>query len=91
MKKICTKLVESKTFEQFIVLIILINCLLIGVETYFTNSVIQFIQFIALIIFILEIFVRYISSKNTKEYFSSGWNIFDFSIVLICLIPPDIC
>ena len=90
MKQICTKLVESKIFEQFIVLVILINCLLIGVETYFTNPLIQSIQFIALIIFILEVFVRYIASKNTKEYFSSGWNVFDFSIVLICLIPPDI-
>ena len=46
MKKICLKLVASKLFEQFIVLVILINCLLIGVETYFTNSLIQSIQFI---------------------------------------------
>ena len=90
MKKICLKLVVSKIFEQFIVLVILINCLLIGVETYFTNTLIQSFQFIALIIFILEIIVRYIASKNIKEYFSSGWNIFDFSIVLICLMPPDI-
>ena len=90
MKKICKKLVNSKIFEQFIVVIILINCFLIGVETYFTNSIIYTIQIIALIIFIIEIFIRYIASENIKEYFSSGWNIFDLTIVIISLIPPDI-
>ena len=81
MKKICLKLVESKFFEQFIVLVILINCLLIGVETYFTNSLIQSIQFIVLIIFIIEIIIRYIASKNTKEYFSLDGI---FLIFLLC-------
>ena len=89
MKKICNKLIESNGFERFILIIILINCGLIGVETYFTNNLIQFIQFIALIIFIIEIIVRYTASNTIKDYFSSGWNIFDLLIVLICLVPES--
>jgi len=67
--------------------VILINCGLIGVETYFTNTLIHFIQLIALIIFVIEIIIRFSASENIRDYFKSGWNVFDFSIVLICLIP----
>ena len=90
MRRICKKLIQSVRFEQFILLVILINCGLIGVETYFTNTIIQLIQLIALIIFIIEIIIRYTASENIRDYFKSGWNIFDLSIVLICLVPESI-
>lgn len=90
MKKICFTVVNSNRFEQFILLVILINCGLIGVETYFTTPLIQSVQLTALIIFILEIIIRYTASETTRDYFKSGWNIFDLSIVLICLIPESL-
>ena len=90
MKKICLELVNSKRFEQFILLVILVNCGLIGVETYFTNPIIKSIQVTALIIFILEVIIRYTASETTRDYFRSGWNIFDLSIVLICLVPESL-
>jgi len=89
MREICKKLIQSISFERFILLVILLNCGLIGVETYFTNSIIQFIQLIALIIFIIEIIIRYTASDNIRDYFTSGWNVFDLFIVLICLIPES--
>ena len=90
MRRICKKLIQSVRFEQFILLVILINCGLIGIETYLTNTIIQLIQLIALIIFIIEIIIRYTASENIRDYFKSGWNIFDLSIVLICLVPESI-
>lgn len=90
MKKLCVKIVQSKIFEQFIMMVILINCGLIGVETYFTNSLIQTIQLIALVIFIIEIIIRYTASKSTISYFKDSWNLFDFSIVVICLVPESL-
>ena len=71
-------------------LTILVNCILIGVETYFTNSLILTIQSIALAIFVLEIILRYSASITSKAYFSQGWNIFDLSIVLISLVPESL-
>ena len=87
MKTFCKKIVDSSILENFIMVVILINCGLIGVETYFTTPFIQSIQFTALIIFIIEIIIRYTASESTLDYFKSGWNIFDFSIVAVCLIP----
>ena len=89
MRSFFRKLIEWKFFEPFIIFVILINCILIGVETYFTNSLIASIQHFALLIFVFEIVIRFFASRNIKEYFSQGWNIFDLSIVLISLIPES--
>ena len=64
------KILDFKYFEPFIIFVILINCVLIGVETYGTNPIIQTIQSFALFVFTFEIVVRYFSSSTTKEYFS---------------------
>ena len=90
IKDLASKLVSSKYFEGFIIFIILVNCTLIGVETYFSNPLISFIQSFALFIFTIEIGVRYLSSDNIKKYFSQGWNVFDLSIVLISFIPESL-
>jgi voltage-gated sodium channel len=90
MKTLANKLVGSKIFENFIIAIILINCVLIGVETYFTNNIILNIQTTCLIIFAIEVVVRMAASKSAKEYFSNSWNVFDLCIVLIGLIPESI-
>ena len=84
------KILDFKYFESFIIFVILTNCVLIGVETYGTNPIIQTIQSFALFVFTFEIVVRYFSSSTTKEYFSQGWNIFDLSIVLISYIPESL-
>ena len=89
MKKLCKQIVSAKLFEQFIMIVILINCGLIGVETYFTTPLIQTKQFVALIIYIIEIIIRYLASKTTLDYFKDAWNVFDFSIVAICLVPES--
>ncbi len=90
LSNISNKILSSKYFESFIIAVIVINCALIGVETYFSNSLITSIQSFALFIFTVEIIIRYFSSSSTKEYFYESWNIFDLSIVLISLIPESL-
>lgn len=87
IQSFCCKLTTHRVFEIAIVVVILINSLLIGVETYATNSTIAFIQKFILGIFTLEILMRYVASESNREFFSSGWNVFDLSLVLIGYIP----
>ena len=82
--------VSSAIFEKLIIITILVNCFFIGVETYTENSLVIFIQNTCLIIFVLEVILRYSASKDLKSYFSSGWNIFDLSIVIVCIIPESL-
>ena len=87
MQKYIHDLVHSTVFMFGINIVILINALLIGVETYYVSPLILGLQQAALFLFTLEIILRFIGKKNLKEYFSSSWNIFDLFIVSICYIP----
>ncbi len=82
--------VNSKIFEKLIILTILVNCFFIGVETYTETSLVKFLQNTCLFIFVIEVILRYIASKDLKSYFSNGWNIFDLSIVVVCIIPESL-
>ena len=64
--------------------------MLIGVETYTTNSTITLIQSIILFIFTIEIAIRFIAADSIKSFFKDGWNIFDLALVIIGYIPDDI-
>jgi voltage-gated sodium channel len=41
------------------------------------------------IYFLVEIIIKISAEKNWKDFFKSGWNIFDFAIVVITLIPLE--
>lgn len=90
IKLSCRRLIEQKWFEIGIVIVILLNSFLIGVETYTVTPTILLIQHIILGIFTFEIIVRFIARDSLKSFFKSGWNIFDLSLVLISYIPESI-
>ncbi len=90
VKQKLTNIVNSKIFEKLITITILVNCFFIGVETYTESSLITFIQNTCLCIFVVEVILRYLASNNLKAYFSSGWNVFDLIIVLVCIIPESL-
>lgn len=90
IKDLCAKIANNKAFELCITAIILINSLLIGVETYTSNETIRLIQQSILYVFTFEILLRFIAAKNLKSFFCDGWNIFDLVLVLIGYIPEDI-
>jgi len=90
IKQFCRNLIEKRWFEIAIVIVILVNSILIGVETYTTNHTILAVQHFILGIFTFEIIVRFIARKDVKSFFQSGWNIFDLSLVLVSYIPEGI-
>ena len=87
VQSFCQKITTNRIFELSIVLVILINSLLIGVETYHTSPTITLVQTLILGIFTIEILMRYIAAESNKSFFTGGWNIFDLSLVLIGYIP----
>ena len=89
-KALAKRICENKWFELFIMLVIIINSVLIGVELYVDLKPIRIIQQVILGIFTIEIILRYIAADNTLSFFKNGWNIFDLSLVLIGYIPSDL-
>lgn len=90
VKQLCKKITDAKWFEILITIVILVNSLLIGVETYTSNDTIKIIQLVNLGIFTIEILARLIAADNLKSFFKSGWNVFDLILVAIGYIPASI-
>ena len=87
LKSFCRSVTESRVFELAIAAIIIVNSILIGVETAVSSTTITMVQEVILWVFTLEIVARFIAANNIREFFASGWNLFDLSLVAIGHIP----
>lgn len=90
IKDVASTLANNNGFEIFITGIILLNSILIGVETYTDNETVKIIQQSILYIFTFEIIARFIAAKSIKTFFCDGWNVFDLLMVLIGYIPETL-
>ncbi len=91
MSSFLFKLKESSIFQYSVIFIIIVNAITIGVNTYdlddLLTKVISVLDYSITVFFVIEIIIRFVGEQNKKDFFKSGWNIFDSSIVLISLIP----
>ena len=88
-----SRLVHSKWFEGFIFTVIILNAIVLGLETYGSivdryGDTLYLLNEIFLGIFIVEILLR-IGAYGSRpwNYFRSGWNVFDFVAVFAVFIP----
>ncbi|RKQ33509.1 ion transporter [Oceanobacillus halophilus] len=86
IKKRCAYIANHVLFTRIIIGLIIINAILVGLETYpyFINNYSDWIYIgdtILLWIFTIEIIIRFVGSKSIKSFFKDPWNIFDFLIV----------
>lgn len=92
MREKITTLVKSNAFQRFILALIVVNAITIGVETSIQSEgwLKAFVIFDAfcLSIYCIEIALKLIAFRGA--YFKDPWNVFDFVIVAICLIPVGI-
>jgi len=91
MNKILYNLKESRIFQFIVVLIIILNAITIGINTYnlshFIRKTIEYIDYSITVFFVFEILIRFIGEPKKLNFFKSGWNIFDTLIVLLSLVP----
>ena len=83
-------LVELPAFGLFITIVIAVNAVTLGLETSpaamtAAGGVLDVIDRAALAIFVVEILLKLIAKG--PRFFRSGWNVFDFVIVAIALMP----
>ncbi len=81
---------DSDGFSRFITAVILLNAVTLGMETSDTimaraGDLVLLIDKLCLVIFVLEIATKLIVRR--LRFFVNGWNIFDFLIVGIALVP----
>lgn len=81
--------VNSNAFSRTILALIILNAVVVGLETYPSIyepnvSVFRVIDYIFLSIFTIEISIKLFALR--RSFFRTGWNVFDFAIVSLSLI-----
>ncbi|KXJ54893.1 MAG: ion transporter [Thalassospira sp. Nap_22] len=84
------RIVESTRFQNFITAVIAINAIILGLETSPTvmnaaGSVLHVLDQVAVAIFVIELVMKL--ALYRLAFFKRAWNVFDFTIVAITLMP----
>jgi voltage-gated sodium channel len=93
MKALAQRVVESPRFEPFMIGLILFNAVLIGLETSHGvmaqyGDLLHLGNDVILWIFIIEAALKIAAvAPRVTLYFGNGWNLFDFTIVILSLAP----
>ncbi|MBN2866826.1 MAG: ion transporter [Thiotrichales bacterium] len=84
---------DNKAFEMFVITIIIFSSLMIGIRTYnlhpMAENTLLFLDYAVTLFFLIEIIIRMAAERRLIDFFKKGWNIFDFVIVVVSLIPLD--
>ena len=85
-------ILESRIFISFITTVIIINAFTLGLETSANITlkygfILSLVDKVALTIFTLELIGKL--SVYRFNFFKDGWNVFDFIIVVVSLIPAS--
>ncbi|HWO42847.1 MAG TPA: ion transporter [Candidatus Eisenbacteria bacterium] len=85
---------ESAFFRRAVTFLILLNALIVGLETYPEvqrdyGSVLESADRVILGLFTVELFLRFLGARPPVEFFRSGWNVFDLVIVAVGYLPSS--
>ena len=89
-----SKISENRLFKRFIIFTILLAAVVVGIQTYKEfaqkySSLLSILDGFILAVFILEAGIKILAEgKKPQNYFKNPWNVFDFLIVVACLLEP---
>ena len=85
------KIRNSNFFNTLVISVIIASALYAGVSSYDIPSqyvyLLEFFDYAITIFFTIEILIRIVAERSLIKFFKDGWNVFDFIIVTISLIP----
>ena len=88
----CRRIADSGVFQGFILVVIVLNAITLGIQTYDISSDLEsaltLFDEIFLGIFVVEIATRVAAfGGRPQDFFRDGWNVFDFAVVGAALLP----
>jgi voltage-gated sodium channel len=90
---LCARIADSGWFQYGVVAVILLNAVVIGLETYDSveddyGDLLHVLNDVFLGIFTVEILIRLIAfGRRVPAFFREGWNVFDFIVVAVAYLP----
>jgi len=93
MVQLCRRISSSTPFQRGVLALIVLNAIVMGLETLpelvsRLGSAFEAVNAAIQALFVLEIAVRLAAcGSRPQDFFKSGWNVFDFSVVALSLLP----
>jgi hypothetical protein len=86
--------VESPQFRHTVTALILVNAIIVGLDTYpevraVYGDAVQIADRIVLYLFAAELTLRFFAASPPLAFFRSGWNVFDLVIVALGFLPAS--
>ncbi|WP_226664677.1 ion transporter [Microbulbifer aggregans] len=89
----CRRIAAAPRFNQIIIGLIMVNAVAVGLETSSWiverfSDLLHGVNQLILVAFMAEALIKIAAHGNRPwRYFANGWNCFDFSIIVLSLIP----
>lgn len=93
--QLTTRIVSAPLFQRMVIAAILLSAILIGLETYpeimaTHGESIRWADRLLIYFFVFEISLKLVAQGRTFwRFFREPWNLFDFVIVGVCLLPAS--
>lgn len=90
MTEIAHRIIQRAWFQPLIVVTIVLAGVLAGLETSAAmlaahGPLLRALDAVVLGVFVIEALLKITAQR--RQYFRDGWNVFDFTIVVLCLLP----
>ncbi|WP_328346619.1 ion transporter [Micromonospora sp. NBC_00421] len=88
----CARITRSRPFEAAIVVLIMANAAVLGVETYpdlgVARPVLHWLELAFRVAFVVEIVVRVLAyGRRPQDFLRHGWNVFDLVVIAAIFLP----
>src|SRR3712207_1603044 len=85
------RIVDSRWFDPLMLVVIVLNAVVLGLETYDSVDAsigreLDIANDVILGVFVVEIALR-LAAAGPRAYWRSGWNVFDFVVVAASFVP----
>ena len=93
MNLLARRITGDRRFERLIIALIVFNGVLVGLETSATvveraGTLIEWAHHLILAAFVAEVVLKLAAvAPAWRRYFGDSWNMFDFTIVVLSLLP----
>ena len=85
------KIRNSRFFNGIVIFVIIGSAIYAGVSSYdLSENYVELLNFLdtaITVFFLIEILIRIVAERSLIKFFKGGWNVFDFIIVTVSLIP----
>ena len=93
VQRACERLVGMRPFDGVVIAMILATAIGLGADTNHAlharfGPVIEWVYQVALAVFVVEAAIKLTAvAPRFERYFRDGWNLFDFTVLVLALIP----